>query len=232
MTSNRPSIQLGNPFPTSSVDDDPTATTGGTTADPSTTGTTGGTTDPSTGTTSAATTSSSTTDPTTAGTTDTSGGMGCVPTGCTTDLAPNARTCSAARTVGRRDALLASGGFVGSGDTTNAGTNSNDVCPNNAWDFSTDHFWRIYLYPGDELETRMRFNDSGLGETVKIATGCGGGDVVACGEYGVTTRYVATAEGWHVVIADGRTAPGVFDDFGPYTVDVILRPGPNDCPCP
>ncbi len=139
-------------------------------------------------------------------------------------------SCDAPYIIGR---TAAKSEFFFGGNTTGSMDSDNGVCgpvdnPDN-WDSGRDHFFRIYLYPEDEILVTMTGN---FGKRVKVhdEEDCIGNAKDCSLDDGVLS-YTAPSEGWFTIVADGQSV--AFMDWGDYTLRVQLTlGGPEACNCP
>jgi hypothetical protein len=179
----------------------------------------------------------------------------CAAQGCATDGAPDADKCSQARIAGRLDA--ANGGATFTGDTEGE-SNDDDLAqgwfpPSKCNDDGEDHFYRIWLRPGEILAVQLDVQDNDFDAMLKLYEGtecdendagifddndaylvdCWNGDGEGDDESFVWT---ADAEGWYTVVVDGRVEYNDDDwppdgDYGPYAITLILTCTDANCCC-
>lgn len=140
---------------------------------------------------------------------------------------PTPISCDAPYVIGRSSAKQE---FFFGGNTTGSMDSDNGVCgpiDNQAnWDSGRDHFFRIYLYPDDQIDVTMtgqfdkRVKVHDEEDCVGNAKDCTDG----------LLSYTALAEGWFTIVADGQSV--AFMDWGDYTLRVQLTlGGPEACNC-
>lgn len=179
----------------------------------------------------------------------------CSAEGCNTDSGPSADKCSQAVVVGRLDA--ADGGAAFSGDTEDD-SNDDDLSqglfpPSKCNDDGEDHFYRIWLRPGETIAVQLDVQDNYFDAMLKLYEGtecdeddtgifddndaylvdCWNGDGEGDGESFV---WVATGEGWYTVVVDGRDAYDYDEwpddgDYGEYAITIILTCTEENCCC-
>ncbi|MFV8749192.1 hypothetical protein ACNOYE_01440 [Nannocystaceae bacterium ST9] len=140
---------------------------------------------------------------------------------------PTPTSCDSPYVIGRSSAKQE---FFFGGNTTGSMDSDNGVCgpvdnPDN-WDSGHDHFFRIYLYPDDQIDVTMT---GSFDKRVKVhdEEDCVG-NAKDCSD-GVLS-YTALAEGWFTIVADGQSV--AFMDWGDYTLRVTLTlGGPDACNC-
>ncbi len=174
----------------------------------------------------------------------------CKAQGCQTSLSPSGKKCSEAWVVGR---VEAAGTFTKSGDTWNQ-SNDDDLNyfmeHSECWDASYDHFFRIYLMPGEKLAVTAT---PASGETdfdimLKLYTGTECDDdsagifsandkyLVQCWNdqsdgKGESFSYTVGSEGWYTVVVDGRLSGTDEGDYGAYTATLKLTCVEETCCC-
>jgi hypothetical protein len=136
-------------------------------------------------------------------------------------------SCDAPYVIGRSSAK---DGFFFGGNTTSAMDNDHDVCgpmdnPDN-WDSGHDHFFRIWLQTGDQIDVTMtgqfdkRVKVHDEADCVGNAKDCSDG----------VLSYTALEDDWVTIVADGQSV--AFMDWGDYTLTVQLTlAGPDACNC-
>jgi len=174
----------------------------------------------------------------------------CKAQGCQTSLSPSGKKCSEAWVVGRQDATKT---FTKSADTWNQSDddNLNYVFDHpECWDASYDHFFRIYLMPGDKIAVTATPAAAELDFDLmlKLYTGTECDDdsagifsandkyLVQCWDdkadgKGEGFSYTAAAEGWYTVVVDGRLAGSDEMDYGVYTFALTLTCTEESCCC-
>jgi cysteine-rich repeat protein len=170
---------------------------------------------------------------------DTGGCLACAAQGCQSNLAPNAKTCSNAREIGR---VPASGTAHLTGDTTNAG-NNDDLSSGGAacYDAKYDMFYRIYLMAGDQINVTLDPLDADFDAMMKLYSGTdcaanGSGDLIGCYQSAYdggteSLAFTAVTEGWYTLVVDGRYAFDDDYDYGSYALDVTLSCATAGCCC-
>ena len=172
----------------------------------------------------------------------------CQASGCQTDLNDGGKKCSEAFVIGRPEA---SGIFHHEGDTY--GDNNDDDLNYvfehpECWDASYDHFFRIYLMPGDTIAVNLIPKDNFFDAMLKLYTGtmCDDDDaglfqsnatyIIQCwndesdGDPEFFTHAVSE-EGWYTIVVDGRQS-GDEEDWGEYGIDITLTCSQENCCCP
>ena len=176
-----------------------------------------------------ATESESTTEETTTTETDTTetGDPDPCPLICDGQLDGTPTSCDAPYVIGRSSAM---DGFFFGGNTTGAMDSDHDVCgpaDNTAnWDYGHDHFFRIWLNTGDQIDVTM---NGQFDKRVKVhdEADCVG-NAKDCTD-GVLS-YTALKDDWFTIVADGQSV--AFMDWGDYTLTVQLTlGGPDACNC-
>jgi hypothetical protein len=136
-------------------------------------------------------------------------------------------SCASPYVIGRSSATA---GFFFGGNTTGAMDSDHDVCgpidnPEN-WDSGRDHFFRIYLQTGDQIDVTMtgqfdkRVKVHDEADCVGNAKNCSDG----------VLSYTALKDDWFTIVADGQSV--AFSDWGDYTLTVQLTLASADaCGC-
>jgi len=171
----------------------------------------------------------------------------CQASGCESDLNDGGKKCSEAFVIGRTDAANT---FHHSGDTYG---DSNDDDLNyflehpECWDASYDHFFRLYLMPGDTLSVALTPKDNDFDAMLKLYTGtmCDDDDaglfqsnatyIIQCWNDESngdpeSFSYAVNEEGWYTVVVDGRQS-GEDEDWGDYDLDITLTCSQENCCC-
>ena len=164
----------------------------------------------------------------------------CEASGCASNLAPDAKKCDRAQTIGRLDATqtaFLSGDTTGDGDDDNLTTNRT-AC----WDAKYDNFYRIYLKAGDAIHVVLDPTTASFDSMLKLyrGTDCqanGTDDLVDCYNPGSdgqddTFDWTAGADGWVTLVVDGRSAFSDEGDWGSYVLRVTLACADDGCCCP
>ena len=146
--------------------------------------------------------------------------------------------CSKARVIGRPQAATSTG-FKISDDTCSASNRFDDS--SSCWDANADHTYRIYVRKGESVNITVDtgwdcpYDWSYWYVTLKIFTNAGCNattcdNKVFCADQDdvQTTTYVATQDGWHIIVVDGSSA---FDDEGDYDLTVKLTCNQVGCEC-
>ena len=146
--------------------------------------------------------------------------------------------CSGARVISRLQAGM--GGWSITDDTCSARNRFDDS--GSCWDGNADHAYRIFLREGEGITARLETGEgcsaSSWSGTLKLYETLGEADLSCsssrrpyCEDYesDQTARYVATQDGWLVIVADGTHAS---DDDGAYRLTVGLACRNGDCSCP
>jgi hypothetical protein len=146
---------------------------------------------------------------------------------CDGQLDGTPTSCDAPYVIGRSSAK---DGFFFGGNTTSSMDSDHDVCgpadnPDN-WDSGHDHFFRIFLYTGDQIDVTMtgqfdkRVKVHDEADCVGNAKDCTDG----------VLSYTALKDDWFTIVADGQSV--AFMDWGDYTLTVQLTlGGPDGCNC-
>jgi len=142
---------------------------------------------------------------------------------CKSDIAPDAKTCKTAVTIGRKSALADD--FVYNGDTRGDGNNQ-DLNFINCADGNADNFFRIYLYKDDVITARISTAEydpvltlTQGACTAPVAAACR--DVGLDGESELLTVSIEE-DGWHHVVADGPYGSTALEGQGRYTLSVSV----------
>jgi len=137
------------------------------------------------------------------------------------------------------------------GETSSSQGNNDDIGtflnggPTKCWDASYDHFYRIWLRPGDHVTVHMKNKASLFDAMLKfyhgptkchIGSGMGDDNLVDCynnnGDGGDEQfSHTATKEGWHYIVVDGRRSFTEDADWGAYTLTVTLTCAEVGCCC-
>ncbi len=179
----------------------------------------------------------------------------CAAEGCTTDAGPSADKCSQAVIVGRVDAADDGATFLGD---TEDDSNDDDLSmgwlpPSKCYDDGEDHFYRIWLRPGETIAVELDVQDNYFDAMLKLYEGteCDEDNVgifddndaylVDCwnddGEGDDESfAWVATGEGWHTVVVDGRDSYDYDEwpddgDYGEYAITITLTCTEENCCC-
>ena len=179
----------------------------------------------------------------------------CVAQGCASLTGPGGDKCGQAIVVGRLDA--ADGGATFLGDTED-GSNDDDLeqgwlPPAKCYDDGEDHFYRIWLRPGETLAVQLDVQDNYFDAMLKLFEGTecddddagffenNDADLVDCwngdGEGDDESfAWTSTGEGWYTVVVDGRDEY-VYDawpddgDYGAYAITLTLTCTEQNCCC-
>lgn len=170
------------------------------------------------------------------------------PTGCASDLSPSRKKCSEAWVIGRVDAK---DGAHLVGDTYQE-SNDDDLNyfleHSECWDASYDHFYRIYLLPGETISVLLVPKEQWFDAMLKLYTGteCDENDA---GIFSSNDKYLiqcwnddgdgdpenfsyqVAEEGWYTIVVDGRQS-GEDEDWGMYELDITLTCTQDNCCCP
>lgn len=173
----------------------------------------------------------------------------CTAQGCQSDTSKNGEECGKEWVIGRVQAV---GTVQYDRDTEDAGDDDDlgyFLGHEDCWDASYDHFYKIWLRPGDVISVTMTNKDTTevFDAMLKLYDGptecevggfleVGDDNLVSCydnGDDGENEQFThqAQVEGWHWVIADGRQSGSDETDWGPYRLSVTLTCADAGCCC-